>query len=339
MASEQAKRPTPERIFSTLNAFHQSAALKAGIELDIFSAIAEGNTDVASIAKKSSAAERGVRNLCNALTAMEFLTKQDGRYGLTQESAIFLDRKSPAYLGKMSKFLLSDRSVKNFAGLTEAVRKGGTVSGAGDIEQPQDDFWVEFAKSMAALAAPSAAFIAQLTGAREGKACKVLDVAAGHGMYGITLAKQNPNAQITALDWPNVLRVASENARAAGLSDRFTTVEGSVFEADLGKDYDYILLTNILHHFGPPTCEKMLKRVHAALKPDGKAITLDFIPNEDRVSPTVPAIFTLVMLANTDHGDVYTFSEYQQMFKNAGFKRTTLHPIPDMPQQVLVSEK
>jgi hypothetical protein len=82
-----------------------------------------------------------------------------------------------------------------------------------------------------------------------------------------------------------------------------------------------------------------MRRVHAALKPGGKVITLEFVPNEDRVSPPIPAAFGLVMLANTDAGQTYTFSEYEKMFRNSGFAKTTLHPVPDMPNQVLVSEK
>ena len=99
------------------------------------------------------------------------------------------------------------------------------------------------------------------------------------------------------------------------------------------------MLTNILHHFDVPTCEKLMRRVHAALKPGGKAVTLEFVPNEDRVTPPMAAAFSLVMLAGTDAGDAYTFAQYEKMFRNAGFAKTTLHPVPDMPQQVLVSGK
>jgi len=82
-----------------------------------------------------------------------------------------------------------------------------------------------------------------------------------------------------------------------------------------------------------------MRRVHTALKPAGKAITLEFVPNEDRVSPPVAAAFSLVMLAGTDAGDAYTFEQYEKMFGNVGFAKTNLHPVPDMPQQVLLSEK
>jgi 2-polyprenyl-3-methyl-5-hydroxy-6-metoxy-1,4-benzoquinol methylase len=158
-------------------------------------------------------------------------------------------------------------------------------------------------------------------------------------MFGISIAKQNPHAQITAVDWGPVLAVAKENAAAAGVADRVSFRPGSAFEADLGNGYDVVLLTNIFHHFDIPTCEKLMRRVHAALKPGGQAITLEFVPNEDRVTPPMAAAFSLIMLAGTDAGDAYTFSQYEKMFGNAGFLKTTLHPVPDMPQQVLLSEK
>ncbi|SRR5712692_6429426 len=339
MATPTTGRPTPERIFNIFTAFQNTAALKTGIELDLFTAIGAGANTPAAIAAKTGAAERGVRILCDYLAIMGLLTKEQGRYALTQESAVFLDRKSPACLASMTGFLSGPWHQRNFDLLTEAVRKGGTAGGEGDNTKPKDEVWVAFAKSMAPLTIPAAKFIAQLVGASEGKACKVLDIAAGHGMYGITIAKQNPQAQVVAVDWPAVLEVAKENAQTAGVASRYKTRPGSAFDADLGEGYDFVLLTNIFHHFDQPTCEKLMRRMLGALKPGGTAITLDFIPNEDRVSPPTAAAFSLVMLASTDTGDTYTFAEYEKMFGNAGFAKTTLHQIPDTPQQVLVSEK
>jgi len=335
----QSTRPSPERIFSTLNAFQNTAALKTAIQLDIFTTMADGADRASSIAQRVNASERGVRILCDYLTIQEFLTKSDDRYALTQESAIFLNRRSPAYMGTLADFLASEGHKRNFDALTETVRKGGTAVAQGDNTKPNDELWVTFAKTMAPLTTVSAGFIAELAGAKEGKACKVLDIAAGHGMFGITIAKLNPNAQITAVDWAPVLAVAKENAAAAGVADRVAFRPGSAFEADLGDGYDFVLLTNIFHHFDIPTCEKLMRRVHAALKPGGKAITLEFVPNEDRVSPPMAAGFSLIMLAGTDAGDAYTLAQYEKMFRSAGFAKTTLHPVPDMPQQVLLSEK
>jgi precorrin-6B methylase 2 len=334
-----ANRPNPERIFNTLNAFQQSAALKAGIDLDLFTLIGQGASTPALLAEKTKGSERGLRILCDYLTIQGFLQKEAGKYALTQESAIFLDRRSPACLASMATFLLNPMSQRHFGALTEAVKKGGNASGDGDNSEPKDELWVNFARSMAPLVTPAAEFMAALIGAAEAKPMKVLDVAAGHGMHGITMARHNPNAQIVSLDWPAVLEVVQENARKFGVAERLSIRPGSAFEAEFGDGYDYVLLTNILHHFDVPTCETLIRRAHAALKPGGKAVTLEFVPNEDRVSPPTAAAFSLVMLASTDSGDAYTFAEYEKMFRNVGFARTTLHPVPDSPQQVLISEK
>jgi len=332
-------RPSPERIFNALNAFQQSAALKTAIELDIFTAIADGANTAALLAAKTGAAERGVRILCDYLTIHEFLAKINGRYALSPESAIFLNRHSLAYMGTLADFLASPAAKKNFDALTESVRKGGTSVAQGDNTKPNDELWVTFARTMAPLTTVSAGFIADLAGAKEGNPCKVLDIAAGHGMFGITIATQNPHAHITAVDWAPVLAVARENSAAAGVADRVAFRPGSTFEADLGEGYDIVLLTNIFHHFDVATCEKLMRRVHAALKQGGKAITLEFVPNEDGVTPPTAAAFSLIMLAATDSGDAYTFSQYEKMFANAGFRKTTQHSIPDSPQQLLLSEK
>src|ERR1700731_4080665 len=93
MATPTVNRPTPDKIFNTLSAFQASAALGTGIELDIFSAIAEGLATPASLAQKTGASERGLRILCDCLTIHVFLTKETkekGQYGLTQDSAVFL---------------------------------------------------------------------------------------------------------------------------------------------------------------------------------------------------------------------------------------------------------
>ena len=339
MATATTGRPTPERIFNTLNAYQQTAALKSAIELDVFTAIGAGANTTTAIAAKTGAAEKGVRILCDYLTIQGFLTKEQGRYALTQESAVFLDRKSPACAGSMAKFLGGEELRSNFESLTQAVRNGGSLSSGRDNTKPNDEFWVAFARSMAPLTVPSSEFIAGLLRADEGKPCKVLDIAAGHGMYGITVARKNPKAEIVALDWPAVLQVAQENAQKFGVADRYSMRAGSAFEVEMGSGYDCVLLTNIFHHFDVPTCEKLMRRVHTALKPGGKAITLEFVPNEDRVSPPTAAAFSLIMLANTDTGDAYTFAEYEKMFRNAGFVKSTLHPLSEMPQQVVVSEK
>ena len=337
-AAELAPPTTPERIFQTLTAYQQTAALKAAIELDIFSSIAEGDDTAAKLAARTQAAERGVRILCDYLTVSQFLGKlADGRYTLTQESAIFLDRRSPAYVGGIAKFLSSAHLGEAFARFTESVRKGGTVLEAEGSMTANHPMWEDFARGMANIMRPAAADIAKIVDAGGMGECKILDIAAGHGIFGITLAEQNPRVEVYAVDWQSVLAIARRNAEAAGVAERFHQIPGSAFEVEFGTGYDLVLLTNFFHHFDPPTCETLMRKCHAALKAGGRAVTLEFVPNEDRVTPPVEAAFALVMLGTTPAGDAYTFSEFERMFQNAGFARSTAHQT--MPGHIIVSYK
>src|ERR1700761_7190228 len=119
------QQPTPERFFNAMNAYHQTEALKTAVDLDVFTAIAEGNVTAAAIAKRCQAAERGVRTLCDFLTIHGFLTKDGTQYGLAPDAAVFLNRHSPAYLGGAIEFLVNAETRVSFAELAEAVRRGG----------------------------------------------------------------------------------------------------------------------------------------------------------------------------------------------------------------------
>jgi len=332
-------QPNPALIFETLNGYQRTMALKAAIELDVFTAIAEGAKSPAALAIRCQASERGMRILCDYLVVIGFLTKTSQLYGLTNDAAIFLDRHSPAYLGSVAGFLTMPEMMETSKDLTAVVRKGGTLVNDHGTVAPSDPKWVEFARSMAPMMIPAAEAIAGIVKADAGEKWKVLDIAAGHGMFGITLAKRNPNAEIVALDWPRVLDVATENAAKAGVAARHHRIPGSAFEADFGSGYNLILLTNILHHFDPVMIELLLRKVRASLAPNGRAVTLEFVPNEDRVSPPVPASFALVMLASTPEGDAYTFGEYQRMFRDAGYSAIEQFPLTGMPQTVLVARK
>jgi ubiquinone/menaquinone biosynthesis C-methylase UbiE len=339
MSSSAAQQPSPQLFFQTVNAHQRSEAMKAAIELEVFTAIGEGNKTAADIAKRIGAAERGVRILCDNLAIMGFLFKNDDGYGLTQDSSVFLDKRSPTYIGSATEFLLSPMLTEGFQSLAEAVRKGGTAVSEEGTVSPNNPIWVKFARGMAGMMMLPAQQIARLADPQADKPLKVLDIAAGHGMFGIAFAKNNPKAEITALDWTNVLEVAKENAEKAGVADRYKTIGGSAFEVELGNDYDVILLTNFLHHFDPPTNETLLRKVHAALKENGRAATLEFVPNDDRITPPDTAAFSLIMLAGTRAGDAYTFAELDKMLTNAGFKHSTIHSLPPGFQQLVISEK
>ncbi|HEX3558040.1 MAG TPA: class I SAM-dependent methyltransferase [Pyrinomonadaceae bacterium] len=336
--SEQTPQPSPELFFQTLNAYQRTAAIKAALELDVFTAIGEGAQTAPELAARCETAERGMRILCDYLVVIGFLTKDGGAYGLTPDSSVFLDRRSPAYMGGVTEFLLSPLLTSGFEDLAGVVRRGTTAMPEGGTVAPENPIWVKFARAMVPMMAMAAQEIAGLANEGGGK-LKVLDIAAGHGMFGITVARQNPDAEVVALDWPNVLEVAQENARGAGVAERYKTIEGSALDVDYGTGYDVVLLTNFLHHFDPPTCERLLRKVHAALREGGRAVALEFVPNEDRVSPPIPAAFSMMMLGSTPSGDAYTFPELERMFRNAGFSHSEIRQLPATPEQLIISRK
>jgi ubiquinone/menaquinone biosynthesis C-methylase UbiE len=322
-----------------MSAFQLSAALKSAVELDVFTKVAEGRKTAAEISEACGASERGIRILCDTLTVVGFFTKANGEYSVTEATDMFLNRNSRAFLGSAVEFLMSPAQKRGWDDLTSAVKNGGSnVTGEASLD-PESPMWVTFARAMMPLMFPAAQKMAELSGFEPDRRIKILDIAAGHGIFGITFATRFPNAEVYALDWKNVLSVATENAEKFGVADRHHLIPGSAFDADLGDGYDLVLLTNFLHHFDPETCETLLRRLHAALNENGKVMTLEFVPNDDRISPPPEALFSLVMLAATPSGDAYTFAELERMFTNAGFSRSEIVSLDPVPQHLVISTK
>ena len=337
--TQPAMAPDLQPVWQLMTAFQMSAAYKAAVELELFTKIAEGNKTTAQIATATGAAERGIRILADTLTVVGLLTKTGNEYGLSDVAAFFLDKNGPAYIGSAVEFLMGPTQMRGFADLTNAVRQGGTtVTGDGSVD-PESPMWVTFARAMAPLMFPAAEAIAANIGFPSDTKIKVLDIAAGHGIFGITVAKHFPNAEIYAVDWPNVLTVATENAEKFGVSDRHHLLPGSAFDVDFGDGYDVILNTNFLHHFDVSTCEKFMAKLAGALADGGKIMTLEFVPNDDRISPPAPALFPLVMLAATPAGDAYTYAELKVMCEKAGLTRNENIALSPMPQNLIVSMK
>lgn len=332
-------QPSPLLAFDTINAHQRTAAIRTALELKIFTHIAAGAKKASEIAARCQASERGVRILCDSLTAFGFLTKATGAYQLTADSAAFLDEKSPTYVGGTVEFLLSAEFTSNFDNLTEAVKKGGTARSELGTLAPEHPVWIRFARAMAPMMIPPARALAELLPLDGERETRILDIAAGHGMWGIAVAQKNPRAHLVALDWAPVLGVARENARHAGMGERFSTIAGSAFTVDLGSNYDLVLVPNFLHHFNIADCIAFLKRVRAVLRDEGRVAIVELVPNPDRVTPPEVARFSLVMLASTPEGDAYTLAELETMLTEAGFQSPEAHPLLPSIDTAVVARK
>ena len=337
--SAETAAVTPIPVWAMMTAYQQTNALVAAVDIDLFRAIGEGPGDVATLARKCSASERGVRILCDYLTIHGLLEKSEGVYRHSPTSAAFLDPQSPACIASATRFVSSRDFIQGQLDLTSVVRTGRTqMPGAGSVE-PDNPIWVDFARYMTPIVAPAIGPMA--TAALDGRTgpLRVLDIATGHGLFGITVLQQNPEARVVGLDWAAVLEVAYENADKAGVRDRFEGLIGNAFEVAFPGPFDAVMLTNFLHHFDKPTCVQLLRRIHDACKTGAVVATLEFVPNDDRVTPPGAATFSMMMLASTVAGDAYTFRELSDMYAEAGFTGMTAHPLEQSPQTIVLGRK
>ena len=322
-------------VFDIAMAYQRTAALIAAVKLDIFTLIGSNTLSVDNLASQTGASGRGLRILCDYLTVLGLLRKQDLHYSLTHTARTFLDASSPFARGGIVDFLAAPEMVDLlFKDPATYVRNGGSV-GLANVS-PDHPVWVRYAKSMVPFAAANAKRVAAHVAGFSNPPYTVLDIAAGHGLYGIEVAKVVPEALVTAVDWAPVLTVANANAEAAGVADRFRMLAGSAMDLDWGSDFDLILLPNFLHHFDFDTCTALLRKAKASLASGGQTLGVEFVPNEDRVSPPISAMFAFWMLATTPGGDAYTTGDLDKMARKAGFRGATTSPLAPAPESLVI---
>ena len=335
--SSHTDAPTPELYFETIFAYQRTAALRAAVHLNLFTVVDEGAHTVAEISKRIGAPERSTRMLCDYLAVIGFLRKTGETYELTRDTAVFLSTRSPTYLGTTADFLASEDMMRNFDTLTDTVRRGTIAPANNNTVADDNPMWVRFARAMAPMMMPPAFGIAEALGVTSAGPLRVLDIAAGHGAFGIVLAQRNPRVEVVAVDWPAVLEVARENAVKAGVGSRYELLPGDAFKVDYGTGFDVALVTNFLHHFDRATNVSFMRKVAGALKPGGRAAVLEFVPNDDRISPPMAAAFSITMLAGTPAGDAYTFADLQSIALEAGFTSVAAQPVP--PQTIVIATR
>ena len=331
--------PDPGRIVAMMTAFEQTAALNAAIRVGLFTAVAHGAHDADLLAKRCGCAPRAARILADVLTVHGLLTKQEGRYALAADTALFLDARSPSYIGEAARFLASPEKIDLYFTNPEGWARRGGPAGLANVT-PESPVWVDFARGMANFMAPVATGVAEMLQARLAPApSRILDIAAGHGLFGISCLKVFPGSEVMAVDWAPVLAVAADTAANAGIEARWTALPGSAFDLEARCAYDLVLVPNFLHHFDPPTCVTFLRRVGETLKPGGAVAIVEYTPDESRVSPPGAALFALSMLTGTPAGDAYTAQELGAMCIEAGLPSLVVEPIPGTAQTLLIAQR
>jgi hypothetical protein len=205
------------------------------------------------------------------------------------------------------------------------------LAGGGTLA-PEHPVWVEFARAMAVPGMFFARILADCLQEPVDRPRKILDIAGGHGLYGIEFAKRNPHAEIFAVEWQPVLDVALGHAAKAGVSERFHPIPGDALSVKFGSGYDLALITNFLPDLD--STEGLLKRIRSALGDEGRVAIFELMLNEDQVSPPAAVELDLTLLATTPGGETRTASQLSEALRRAGFERVEIREVPPAPNRL-----
>ena len=319
MSQSASSSTGPQSLMQMHFAMMQSRVLAVGVQLDLFSRLADGLDRAPLLAAALGASERGLRMLLDALTALGLLTKTEDRYGLTALARAHLVRSSPDYVGAM---LETDDIWNAWSRLAEEVRSGRAVDPVERRERAETFFPMLIRSLHVMNRAPAERLAAALCADSAHTARMALDVACGSGIWGIALALAAPSARVTAHDFPAVLTETRGYVARSGLADRFDYLAGDLNEVDFGTDrFDVAILGNIVHSEGERSSRALFSRLYRALRPGGRLAIADLVPNDNRTGPPMALLFALNMLVNTERGDTFTLPEYTAWLREAGFAR------------------
>jgi len=314
MSEQPGRAPswTPGAIRELAMNFQSSRVLLTAVELRLFSVIGDGGLTSAEVAGRAASHPRATDRLLNALGAMRLLVKRDGRFWNTPESRRYLDDRSPDFAAGLGH---TASMWHTWSGLTDAVREGRPALRAA-INERGDAWLTPFIAAMhyrAAQQAPEVAALVGLDGVR-----RVLDVGGGSGAFAMAFAEREPGLAAVVFDLPNVVPLTRDYIARAGLASRVTTAVGDYLVDPLPTGFDLVFLSAVIHSNAPDQNAALLASCAAALNPGGRVAVVDWVMDEDRMTPPGGAFFALNMLVATDHGDTFTEGEIRGWMDDAG---------------------
>ncbi len=324
----------PGRLLDLSGGYWQTCALHAGVKLDLFTILDDGEKNAEAVAGATGNDLRGLSMLLNALTAMGLLQKEDGRYANSSQAARFLSRNSPDYLGYIINH--HHHLMDSWAHLDVAVRTGRSLR---ERSAHREEEWREnFLMGMFNLASMLAPHVVRKIDLSNRS--RLLDLGGGPGTYAIHFCLENPQLNATVYDLPSTRPFAEKTIARFVLEDRIRFMDGNFIEKGIEGRYDAAWLSHILHGEDPDGCRKILSKAAGALEPGGMLMVQEFILEDDLAGPLFPTLFSLNMLLGTEGGRSYSEAQIRAMMEEAGVKNPRRVPTDDMPGEtgIIVGE-
>src|SRR6185312_4337228 len=309
MSTSPQTQVTPDRLMQIAWGYAPPIIIRAAVHYRVFDQLDRGPKTAAELAEAAKVPTRGIRAIANALVPLGFLGKDsDGRYTLTPESAAFLVSTKPSFLGRL--IWHTTKQIQPRWNQLEEVIENGKPAGGVNQQEGGTEFFQQFVEDLFPLSYPAAqALAAELKLASAESPVRVLDLAAGSGVWSIALAQASPKVTVTAVDWPGVLEVTKRMTERFGVKDRYTFVADDLATADFGRGHNVATLGHILHSEGEAHSRELLSKTFAALAPGGTIAIQEFLVDDQRAKNAMGLLFAVNMLVATDDGDTFSFEQ------------------------------
>jgi len=338
MKKPKTKKLTPERLQQFGFAYAPPLIISAAVNNKVFDALESGAKTVEQVKKETGASARGLRAIMDALVGLELLKKdRQLRYSLAPESHAFLISEKPGTLAGFFGSILPVM-ISRWLRLTDVVRDGRPAV-AVNQETEGTEFFSQLVETIIPMSYAAAQKLADhLKIAKAKEQVRVIDLAAGSGIWGIAVARKSPRVRVTAVDWAGMIPTTKRITEKFGVRDRFDFIEGDLSEVNFGSDYNIATLGHILHSEGEERSQQLLKKAFRSLKSGGTIAIAEWLVNDDRTKPLPSLMFSVQMLVNTEKGDTFSFNEVKKWLEDAGFKRVRKLEAPG-PSPLILATK